>query len=174
MQYSNQRSIYLIPLTILVLSVLLVLQLLFAQPPAYSQTPPMPTKPGDVVTLRTAWSVDGARPGDSIILAVVADIKQGFHLNADARQVKPLADFKPFPTKVAVTEMSDDITAESPRYPKAVPFKAEYAGGNLMSFSGQTIIYLPLKLSDTIRPGPEVIKLMFEYQALELKPYHTK
>ena len=125
----------------------------------------MPTKPGDVVTLRTAWSVDGARPGDSIILAVVADIKQGFHLNADARQVKPLADFKPFPTKVAVTEMSDDITAESPRYPKAVPFKAEYAGGNLMSFSGQTTIYLPMKLSDTIPPGPKAIKLMFEYQA---------
>jgi thiol:disulfide interchange protein DsbD len=125
----------------------------------------MPTKAGDVVTLRTAWSVDGARPGDSIILAVVADIKQGFHLNADARQVKPLADFKPFPTKVAITEMNDGITAESPRYPKAVPFNAEYAGGNLMSFSGQTIIYLPMKLSDTIRPGPEAIKLMFEYQA---------
>jgi thiol:disulfide interchange protein DsbD len=125
----------------------------------------MPTKPDGVVTLRTAWSVDGARPGDSIILAVIADIKQGFHLNADARQVKPLANFKPYPTKVEVSEVSDEITVESPRYPKAVPFNAEYAGGNLMSFEGQTIIYLPMKLSETTAPGKKAIKLIFEYQA---------
>ena len=162
---SNHRSIYLTPLKILVLLVLLVLESLFVLSPAYSQATSMPTKPGDVVTLRTAWSVDGARPGDSIILAVVADIKKGFHLNADARQVKPLADFKPFPTKVVVTEVSDEITVESPRYPKAVPFSAEYAGGDLMSFAGQTIIYLPMKLSESAAPGEKAIKLIFEYQA---------
>ena len=162
---SNHRSIYLTPLKILVLLVLLVLESLFVLSPAYSQVTGAPANPGDVVKLRTAWSVDGARPGDSIILAVVADIKKGFHLNADARQVKPLADFKPFPTKVAVTEVNDEITVESPRYPKAVPFSAEYAGGDLMSFAGQTIIYLPMKLSDSAAPGEKAIKLRFEYQA---------
>ena len=156
MLYSNQRSIYLLPLAVLVLLVL---------SPAYSQATSIQTASGEVVTVRTAWSADSARPGDSIILAVVAEIKEGFHINADARQVKPLENFKPYPTKVAVAAVSDEITIESPRYPPAVAFNAEYAGGDLMSFAGRTIIYLPVKLNETIGPGKKDIKLVFEYQA---------
>ena len=46
----------------------------------------------NVVSVTTKWPVDRARPGDSIVLAIVADIKEGFHINADARQVKPFED----------------------------------------------------------------------------------
>jgi len=120
---------------------------------------------GDIVKVWTAWSADGARPGDAIILAIVADIKKGFHINADAQQVNPFEDFKPYPTKVAVADASDDITIESPRYPKAVPIKVAYAAGDLMSFEGQTVIYLPIKLTETIAPGNQKLKLVFEYQA---------
>jgi len=125
----------------------------------------VPATPDDVVKVRTAWSVDRARPGDAIILAVVADIKNGFHINADAQQVNPFEDFKPYPTKVAVADASDGITIESPRYPKAIPIKVAYAAGDLMSFEGKTVIYLPVKLAETIAPGNHVIKLVFEYQA---------
>jgi thiol:disulfide interchange protein DsbD len=125
----------------------------------------MPATPGDIVKVRTAWSVDRARPGDAIILAIVADIKKGFHINADAQQVNPFEDFKPYPTKVTVADVSDDITIESPRYPQAVPIKVAYAAGDLMSFEGQTVIYLPIKLAETIAPGNQEIKLVFEYQA---------
>ena len=156
MEDSNQRSIHLIPLTVLVLLVLA---------PAYSQTTVMPTNQGEIVKVRTAWSVDRARPGDAIILAIVADIKKGFHINADAQQVNPFEDFKPYPTKVTVADASDDLTIESPRYPKAVPIKVEYAAGDLMSFEGQTVIYLPIKLAETIAPGNQEIRLVFEYQA---------
>jgi thiol:disulfide interchange protein DsbD len=125
----------------------------------------MPATPGDVVKIRTAWSADRGRPGDTIILAIVADIKQGYHINADARQIQPFEDFKPFPTRVTITEASDEITAESPRYPQAVPIKVAYAAGDLMSFEGQTVIYLPVKLADTLGPGNQRFKLVFEYQA---------
>jgi thiol:disulfide interchange protein len=156
---SNQRTIYLMPLTVFVLLVLSVLS------PTYSAATSTPVAPGDVVKVRTAWSVDRARPGDAIILAVVADIKTGFHINADAQQVNPFEDFKPYPTKVSVADVSDELTIESPRYPKAVPIKVEYAAGDLMSFEGQTVIYLPIKLAETIAPGNHGIKLVFEYQA---------
>ena len=36
----------------------------------------------DVVQLQTAWSVDQARPGDTVSLAIIFDIKDGFHINA--------------------------------------------------------------------------------------------
>ncbi len=88
----------------------------------------------EVVTVTTAWPVDRARPGDSIMLAIVADIKEGYHINADARQVKAFEDFKPYPTKVTVVDATPGIIMELPRYPRAVPIKVQYAASDLMSF----------------------------------------
>ncbi|MGB5746242.1 MAG: cytochrome c biogenesis protein CcdA [Desulfobacterales bacterium] len=133
--------------------------------PLYTAATDLQATEGEVVKVRTAWSVDRARPGDSIILAIVADIKRGLHINADAQQVKLFEDFKPYPTKVTVADAGDDITIESPSYPRAVPIKVEYAAEDLMSFEGQTVIYLPIRLEETIKPGNLGIKLVFEYQA---------
>jgi thiol:disulfide interchange protein len=119
----------------------------------------------EAVAVRTAWSVDRARPGDSIVLAVVADIKKGFHINADERQINSFEDFKPIATKVSVLEAPDAITIETPRYPSAVPFKAQYAAGDLMSYEGRIIIYLPVKLDETAAPGSLNLKLSLQYQA---------
>jgi len=152
----NKRIFWFLILTVFVSAVL---------PPQSRATSNLQATDGEVVKVRTAWSADRARPGDSIILAIIADIKKGFHINADAQQVNPFEDFKPYPTKVAVADASDDITIESPRYPKAVPIKVEYAAGDLMSFEGQTVIYLPIKLTETIAPGNQKLELVFEYQA---------
>ena len=48
---------------------------------------------------------------------VMADIKEGYHTNADARQVKPFEDFKPYPTKVTVVDADPGLTMETPRFP---------------------------------------------------------
>jgi thiol:disulfide interchange protein DsbD len=119
----------------------------------------------EAVAVKTAWSANLARPGDSIMLAVVADIEKGFHINADERQIKSFEDFKPIPTKVSVVEAPDAITIEAPRYPPAVPFKAQYATGDLMSYEGRIIIYLPVKLDETAEPGSLDLKLSVQYQA---------
>ncbi len=119
----------------------------------------------EAVAVKTAWSVDRARPGDSILLAIVADINKGFHINADERQIKNFEDFKPIPTKLTLVEAPDAITPEVPRYPPAVPFKAQYAAGELMSYEGRIIIYLPVKLDETAESGSLQLKLQFQYQA---------
>ncbi len=119
----------------------------------------------EVVTVTTAWPVDRARPGDSVMLAIVADIKEGYHINADARQAKPFENFKPYPTKVTVVDATPGIIMELPRYPRAVPIEVQYATGDLMSFEGKTVIYLPIRLEDTLMPGELSLKLEFEYQA---------
>jgi thiol:disulfide interchange protein len=118
-----------------------------------------------VVQVETAWSADRARPGDSVVLAVAAEIKKGYHINADARQVKLMEDFRPYPTSVTVIAADDGMTIESPRYPKAVPLKVQYAAEPLLSFEGRTVIYLPIKLEETLSPGILHLKLQFEYQA---------
>ena len=155
MLYLNKRSICFLLLIFFTATVF----------PQYAAASGLNAPEGEVVEVRTAWSVDRARPGDAIILAIVADIKKGFHINADAQQVKAFENFKPYPTKVVVADANDKITIESPRYPKAVPIKVEYAAGDLMSFEGQTVIYLPIKLEKTIKTGNLGIQLVFEYQA---------
>ncbi len=119
----------------------------------------------EAVAVKTAWSADGARPGESILLAVVVDIKAGFHINADERQIGEFEDFKPIPTKVSVVEAPDSVTFEAPRYPKAVPFEAQFAPGELMSYKSKILIYLPVKLEQNISPGSSTLKLRFQYQA---------
>lgn len=119
----------------------------------------------EVVNVKTAWSLDRVRPGDSIKVAIVLNIKQGFHINADEPQIQPMVDFKPYPTKVRIIEAHEGLTIERPRFPQAHPVKVAYASGNLMSFEGQTIILLPIKLEDYVQPGWVSLKIMLEYQA---------
>jgi hypothetical protein len=119
----------------------------------------------DVVQVKTAWSVDRALPGDAVSLAVVIDIKDGIHINADAGQIQPLEDFKPYPTNVQVFAASEGVTVEAARFPQAIPVKVDYASGALMSFGGRTIIYLPIKLDEQIKAGMIELELEVEYQA---------
>jgi suppressor for copper-sensitivity B len=118
-----------------------------------------------VVRLRAAWSVDRARPADSISLAVVATVAEGFHINADEAQVTVLQDFKPFPTRLAVTEATPGVKTESPRYPRARVATVDYATGSLMSFEGETVIIVPVQLTEQVQPGLISLKLSLEYQA---------
>ncbi len=69
----------------------------------------------EVVTVTTAWSVKHARPGDSIMLAMVVAIKEGYHINADPRQIKPLQDITPYHPKMTVGEATPWIVMELPR-----------------------------------------------------------
>jgi thiol:disulfide interchange protein DsbD len=119
----------------------------------------------EVVQLRTAWSVDRARPGETVSLAVVVDIKKGFHINADAGQIQPFEDFTPYPTKVRVLSATDGVAIASARFPQAEPFKVDYASGDLMSFEGRTIITLSVNLAEQIALGSISLDIQVEYQA---------
>jgi len=121
----------------------------------------------EAVTLRTAWSVDLARPGNTFILAVVFNIKKGYHINADAAQIVPVTDFNPIPTRVTVKEASEGLTIEVPRYPQARSAKVDFIEGDLMSFEGQTIVYLPMKFDGGDYAERLRIKLEIEYQACD-------
>jgi thiol:disulfide interchange protein len=119
----------------------------------------------DPVSVRTAWSVDRARPGEPVALAIVIDIKDGFHINADASQVKPFEDFNPYPTKVQVVAATGGVTLETARFPHAKPIKVSYSNSALMSFEGRTIIYLPMKLDEHMRAGSIGLEIKVAYQA---------
>ena len=123
----------------------------------------------DVVSVRTAWSVDYGRPGDQLVLAIIFQIDAGYHINADPNQIVSFDEFKPIPTRIIVKEASDGVTIEAPRFPKAQPFKVEYARGDLMTFAARTIVYLPMKLAEQVNDKLIRLKLEVSYQACDDK-----
>jgi thiol:disulfide interchange protein DsbD len=111
------------------------------------------------------WSADGARPGDALVLAVVLSIQEGYHVIADAEQVRGIKDFKPFPTQVRPQSASTGIIAENPRYPKAAPLNADFIDSPIPSFEGQTVVYLPVHFDTATPTGRAAIQLEVQFQA---------
>ncbi|MGW8186096.1 MAG: cytochrome c biogenesis protein CcdA, partial [Desulfobacterales bacterium] len=131
-------------------------------PPAASQN-----DGSDVVSVRTAWSMDHARPGDRLALAVVLDIAAGYHLNADSGQTKPLVDFKPYPTSVTVEAITEGLTIDPPLYPPAHTVKVEFTSEPLMAFDGRTIVYVPMTLGKEVPSQKVQVNVKISYQACE-------
>ncbi|MBT8356244.1 MAG: thioredoxin family protein [Deltaproteobacteria bacterium] len=123
----------------------------------------------EIVRVHTVWSQDRAHPGSQVILAVIFDVPKDFHINADQSQIITVKDLVLIPTKVQMIKVPEGITVESPRFPQADQLKAEYADQPLMVFSGRTVIYLAMKIDETVKPGQLSVKLQINYQACDKK-----
>jgi thiol:disulfide interchange protein DsbD len=148
---------------VVIWALLLAAAAMAASPPGLLS--PGPADDVQTVSLRTAWSADRARPGDALMLAVVLEIRDGFHVIADAAQVREARGFKPYPTRVSLLTAPEGILAESPRYPKAIPLLADFVEGSVMTFGGRTVILVPVRLTPGVLPGTAVLRLEVGYQA---------
>jgi thiol:disulfide interchange protein DsbD len=157
------RRIVLFGVSVGVLGVALILSAAAAQNlPLLSQEP---SEDEDPVAVTTAWSVDAVPPAGSAVLAVVLDIRPGYHVMADRGQLSDVRDFKPFPTRVWVDEATEGVLSEPPVYPKARPFKVDFVDAPIMSFEGRTVIYIPIRLNLNAPGGDVFVKVRVEYQA---------
>ncbi len=126
---------------------------------------PAPAEDEDPVSVATAWSADAAQPAENAVLAVVLDIRPGYHVMADKDQQSEVRDFKPFPTRVWVSEATEGVLSEPPLYPPARPFRVDFVDTPIMSFEGRAVIYLPVRLSRGSSDGSVSVKVGVEYQA---------
>ena len=157
------RRIVLFGILVGVLGVALILTAAAAQNlPLLLQAP---SEDEDPVAVATAWSVDAVHPAGSAVLAVVLDIRPGYHVMADKGQLSDVRDFKPFPTRVWVSEATEGVLSEPPVYPRATPFEVDFVDAPIMSFEGRTVIYLPIRLNLNAPGGDVFVKVGVEYQA---------
>jgi thiol:disulfide interchange protein len=126
---------------------------------------PAPSEDEDPVAVTLAWSAEALPPAGNAALAVVLDIRPGYHVMADKDQLREVQDFTPFPTKAQIIEASAGVLAESPYYPKALPFKVDFVDQPIMSFEGRTVIYLPVRLNIGPPNSSVSVKVKVEYQA---------
>ncbi|MEE9212113.1 MAG: cytochrome c biogenesis protein CcdA [Phycisphaeraceae bacterium] len=118
-----------------------------------------------VVQVQTVWRTPKAHRGDQNLLAVVVDIQSGYHINPDKAQAPSVGDFIPYPSRLTVVEAADELSFEAPRFPAPHPIRVEYADGELMSYQGRVILYLPVKVADDAAAGSYRAAIELEYQA---------
>lgn len=120
---------------------------------------------GEIVKMRTAWSVDSARPGDRVGLAIILDIAKGFHISPDKSQIVSAGDLVPYSTRVKILEATETVTLESVAFPRAHSIKTVPEGADILAYEGETILPIWIKIKDQVKPGPLALKLKVEYQA---------
>ena len=123
----------------------------------------------DVVTVHTLWPAAAAHPGDHVTLKIVVDISKGWHIIADEGQVGAFNDFKPYPTRIHVSEAAEEMTIDPVRFPPARAIDVGFAGGRLMSFRGRSVFEVPIRLEKQIPPGLIPLKVELAYQACSKK-----
>ena len=123
--------------------------------------------PPPIVSATTVWSVDRARAGDRISLAVVMQIAEGFHINANAIQLQPSPGHKPYPTQIEILSLSPHVNVETPLFPPAKVFKFGFSKKPLAVFDGRIIAYLPVAIAPAFVQERLQIRMALRYQACD-------
>lgn len=114
--------------------------------------------PETLVGLRSVWSVDKARPGDVIHLAVQVTIQDGYHINAHQ-----LKDEFLIPTELKITP-SKGFQAANPVYPEAISHQVSFSETPLSVYEGNVHILVPVTIGQKLRPGKYTVTGSFRYQ----------
>lgn len=103
-------------------------------------------------------SVDKLKPGDSFKMAVVVDIKQGFHINSATTK-------EGIPSKLTI-KPPKGITFSSPDYPKPVMLSLKFAGNKKIPvYQRKLTIFVDGKVDKNAKAGSVKIPGTFSYQA---------
>jgi thiol:disulfide interchange protein DsbD len=103
--------------------------------------------PETLVETQSVWSMDKARPGDVIHLAVQLTISDGYHINAHQ-----LEDEFLIPTELKIAPMKG-LQIASPIYPEAISHQVEFSEKPLSVYEGDVHIIVPVTIGRKLRPG---------------------
>ena len=67
-----------------------------------------------VVHAETVWQIPKANPGDQRVLAIILEIKDGYHINPSKGQIQANTDFIQLPSRLEVVEAAAELTFETP------------------------------------------------------------
>lgn len=131
--------------------------------------------PEDAVHISATWSADVARPNEQVVLAVVLEVEDGYHIGNSI-------DLIPAGHKEAVmpTEIELLIAGKGPKQTATVaqasfPSKAKNldnvddSKAEFSQLAGQTIVYVPVKLSPKATAGTIDFELKVTFQACDDK-----
>jgi len=94
-----------------------------------------------LVKIQTAISVDTVHPGSSFQVAVIGELEEGWHVNANPPTLEYL-----IPTEFKL-EPVEGLTFGKMQYPEAVRLKFDFAAEELDVYEGRVIIRFPVSIA---------------------------
>lgn len=121
----------------------------------------------DPVSVRTAWSRDAARPGETVALAVVFELEREWHINPSAEQIPAALDFL-IPTGMAASLRPQGAGASigQAQFPSPRVITVNYTGQptSLPVYADEAIVYLPVTIAADLGPGDVQAEVQVRYQ----------
>ena len=115
--------------------------------------------PPQVVSARTVLATDAVHAGRTAKVAVLAQIKPGYHINDH----KPSLDYL-IPTRVAF-DASPSFKVEEVFYPHGKALKFEFVDSPISVYEGELRLGSILKVEASAKPGTYPLRGKFMYQA---------
>ncbi|HEX7009677.1 MAG TPA: protein-disulfide reductase DsbD domain-containing protein [Phycisphaeraceae bacterium] len=117
----------------------------------------------DMVQVEAVWSIPEAKPGDQRALALVLNIREGFHINPDSTQVAPGL----IPTTVQVEQAPPSLRLGPLQWPAPHTITVNYTGEpqSIPVYEGRVIVYVPVTVDDAASAEPAPLRLGVRYQA---------
>ena len=136
-----------------------------AEPRAKAPATKHPTRSADVVKVQTVWSQPQAHSGDTLALAVVLDIDEGYHVNADQLPESFAALIAT--TLTAVPHNNGALQVGHPQYPTAHEIDVNFGQGSqrLPTFSGRMTFFVPVSVPGHQPAGDQTITVALRVQA---------
>lgn len=125
----------------------------------------------DPVRVTAEISSPSARPGDQLVIAVVFDLAESWHVNLNQPVVpKEMGNFVPVPTTIAPTEAAG-LSFGRIQWPEPYTAKVDFMFTgkpiDFLVYSGRAIAFLPVRVADDAEPGERTIPLIINYQACD-------
>lgn len=130
-----------------------------------------PAGSDSVVTALAQWDADRARPGDRRVLAVIMDIDEGFHVNAEASQI-PASESFLIPTSIELSaQQAGAVATGRTRYPPAHEIEADFLveAKALPVYEGRAIAYIPVTIPPDTPAGELALSVKLRVQACDDK-----
>jgi len=122
-------------------------------------------KDQDALTASTFWSQNGVKPGGQITLAVALDVQKRYHIMGhDAKD--------PYiPTKLEIINAPTELRSSTPIFPETqlFDFGEEGTKEKIRGFSGRTVVFIPMAMTESAKIGTADLQIRISYQACDDK-----
>jgi hypothetical protein len=122
----------------------------------------------DAIVVKANWSVDAAKPGQQIVLAVVVDVASGYHIGNTDTLIPAKNKASVMPTTVQLSfrdEVVPGVLIGRANFPGEAANGSEAVTSS--QIEGQAIVYIPVDCSKQTKTGTLHFELAVNYQACD-------
>lgn len=125
----------------------------------------------DPVRVTAVISSPTARPGDQLVIAVVFDHAESWHVNLNQPVVpKEMGSFVPVPTTIEPGQ-AQGLSFGRIQWPEPYTAKVDFLFTgtpiDYLVYSGRAVAFVPVRIADDAEPGERTIPLVINYQACD-------